>query len=122
LIFELMPRGDVFGDAGDAIDFSVAVFDGKSEIVNPSLAAVGPDDSIFHIVVAGDLLVLPCGVSHTLTIFGVNRFQPGFRCGIKTLARASPNVFVGWTDIDDASRRNVGEPENFLDAFGDLPE
>jgi hypothetical protein len=50
----------------------------------------------------------------------VNGVQPDAGRVIKVFAGAAPDLFVGRTDIDHLLPANVGDPEHFVDVFGNL--
>src|SRR4051812_27842862 len=62
LILELVFGGDVLGDACDAINATLGIFDGKSAVVNPPDRPVGTHNAILEIVPARDLEGMRCRV------------------------------------------------------------
>ena len=85
LRLERPPFRDVLGGAGDAIDVTGVVVDGKSLRPDGTRAAVGPDDAVFDIernerAPGRDL------AEHALLVSGVNGLGPGAGTGIEAFA------------------------------------
>src|SRR5207248_116387 len=73
--FELMAIGDVLGNAGDALQFAVAIANEEAAVPDPANGLIGPNDAIFGLeaVALNDLGEV---AGHACAILGMNSVDP----------------------------------------------
>ena len=112
--------GDVLRDARDADEPSVVVTDGEGLVVHPADGAVGTHDAVLLVVLAARL---PLERSPDVrAIVRMDRVEPPGGVLEQALARLAPDRLVPRADVDDAPLVDVREPEDLLDALGELLE
>ncbi len=117
VLSRFMRRGHVARQADDAIDLARFVRDWEAAVGDPARGAVGADQPVF----LGDRAALHClkeSRSHAGLVVRMNGVDPvrGGRGG------GSPDRLVGRTDVEDAARLPVHDPEDLVDAVGQLAE
>src|ERR1700692_4425588 len=55
-------------------------------------------------------------------VFGMNRFSPRLREGVKTVATAAPDSLLSRTDVDYPRVFGIAHPEDFIDVLRKLPK
>src|SRR5204863_327486 len=89
LFLSALALGDVFGDAGDAIDLALLIGHREAAVAYPAHATIGLDDAILQLEGAGALVHEE--VHYARTVFPVDRLHEGARRAVETLARAPPD-------------------------------
>ncbi len=117
----LLPLGDVCGHPGNAIDQSQVVPDREGPVPDPPNDAVEPHDPIFLVIFTGDLFGHG-GFEDPWAIVGVDRIEPRSRRRVQALAGAPPDLLVSRADVDHLVLLDIGHPEDFPDALGQLAE
>ena len=67
-------------------------------------------------------LAIGYALNDSLFVFGMNRFSPRLREGVKTVATAAPDSLVSRTDVDYPRVFGIAHPEDFIDVLRALPK
>ena len=121
LRLDLFLAGHILGQSREAEDFVLLIQHGKRSIPYPADFPVRPDDAILLLVglMQDDFGLVP---DHFGTICRMNCAHPGRRIQIELLGGQLENAFESRADIEEIFPVRRGQPEDFLDVFGQLPE
>ena len=113
--------GNVLGDAGVVGEPSRVVPDGETAVPNPTRTSVGVNHAVFVIERLSHLLKLEVG-KNSFPIVRMDALDEGDGVFQQALSRASPDPFIGWTDVSNFGDVRVGNPEDLVDVLLDQLE
>ena len=113
------PLGNVLRDSDHPNQLPALVANGKRPVQDPFLPPLGRSYAEFRF--GGFAPYLP--VKHDIRpipIVGMDRFRPGHRVPVETVAGSSPNLFVCGAGIEDLAASRKRHPKHFADALRQL--
>src|SRR5687767_6098351 len=106
--FELDARGDVLGDAGDAVYLPRGIADGKPAIVDPAQRPVRAADAIAEFIAVR-------AVAAVYQVFLDDGVEPRLGMPVELFSRPSPDGLVTRIHVQHLGAVGAGEVEHLVD-------
>jgi hypothetical protein len=120
LQFQLTSLRDVFGDARQARHDARLVLHRKRAVANPADLAVGTTDAVLDLEACA--VVRAERFLHLRAVLGHHAVEPLAGTRLQTFGGAAPHSGVRGTDVGEVGAAEIGEPEDFENGLGQLPE
>src|SRR3984893_16400913 len=112
---------NVLGNTGNTDDIAACIVHREAAIAYSPNRSIRPRNSIVQMMRSLQLAI-GYALNDSPFVFGMNRFNPRLREGVKTVATAAPDSLVSRTDVDYPRVFGIAHPEDFIDVLRKLPK